>query len=89
VAPAVLLSKVDPVYPPAAFSARVAGTVVLQVSIDREGSVTRLDVKRPAPLGMTEAAIAAVQRWKYRPAVGPAGPIPSMKLVRIEFKPPE
>jgi TonB family protein len=88
-APAVLLSKVDPVYPPAAFSARVAGTVVLQVSIDREGSVTRLDVKRPAPLGMTEAAIAAVQRWKYRPAVGPAGPIPSMKLVRIEFKPPE
>jgi hypothetical protein len=38
---------------------------------------------------MTEAAIAAVQRWKYRPASGPTGPIPSMKLVRIEFKPPE
>jgi TonB family protein len=88
-APAVLLEKVDPAYPPAAFSARVAGTVVLQITIDRDGAVTRLDVKRPAPLGMTEAAIAAVQRWKYRPAFGPAGPIPSMKLVRIEFKPPE
>jgi TonB family protein len=87
-APAVLLEKIEPVYPAAALSARVAGTVVLQVTIDREGNVTRVDVKRPAPLGMTEAAIAAVERWKYRPATGPGGPIPSMKLVRIEFKPP-
>ena len=89
IAPAVLLQKVEPVYPPAAFAARVAGTVVLQVSIDRDGSVTRVEVKRAAPLGMTEAAIAAVQRWKYKPATALGGPIPSMKLVRIEFKPPE
>ncbi|HET9795376.1 MAG TPA: TonB family protein [Thermoanaerobaculia bacterium] len=89
VAPAVLLQKVEPVYPPAAFAARVAGTVVLQVSIDREGNVGRIEVKRQAPLGMTEAAIAAVQRWRYKPATALGGPIPSMKLVRIEFKPPE
>jgi TonB family protein len=89
IAPAVLLQKVDPLYPAAALAARVAGTVVLQVSIDREGNVTRVDVKRPAPLGMTDAAIAAVQRWKYRPANALGGPIPSIKLVRIEFKPPE
>ncbi len=89
VAPAVLLQKVEPVYPPAAFAARVAGTVVLQVSIDRDGSVARIEVKRPAPLGMTEAAIAAVERWKYKPATAPGGPIASMKLVRIEFKPPQ
>ncbi len=89
VAPAVLLQKVDPTYPPGALAARVAGTVVLQVSIDREGNVTRVEVKREAPLGMTEAAIAAVQQWKYKPATALGGPIPSMKLVRIEFKPPE
>jgi len=88
VAPAVLIEKVEPVYPSAALGARVAGTVVLQVTIDRQGSVTRVDTKRPAPLGMTEAAIAAVERWKYKPALGPGGPISSMKLVRIEFKPP-
>lgn len=89
VAPAVLLEKVEPVYPPAALAARVAGTVVLQVTIDRDGSVKRVEVKRPAPLGMTEAAVAAVQRWKYRPASALGGPMASMKLVRIEFKPPE
>jgi TonB family protein len=89
IAPAVLLEKVEPTYPPAALAAQVSGTVVLQVSIDREGNVTKVEPKRQAPLGMTEAAIAAVERWKYKPAIALGGPIPSMKLVRIEFKPPE
>lgn len=89
IAPAVLLEKVDPVYPAAALAAHVPGTVVLQVSIDREGKVVKIEPKRPAPLGMTEAAIAAVEQWKYKPAMAPGGPIPSMKLVRIEFKPPQ
>ncbi len=88
VAPAVLIERIEPVYPTAALGARVAGTVVLQLSIDRQGNVTKVETKRQAPLGMTEAAIAAVQRWKYKPAIGMGGPIPSMKMVRIEFKPP-
>ncbi len=88
VAPAVLLEKVDPVYPPAALAAHLAGTVVLQISIDASGVVTRVDVKREAPMGMTEAAVEAVRGWRYRPATGPAGPIPSMKQVKVDFRPP-
>jgi TonB family protein len=88
VAPAVLESKVDPVYPPAALAVRAGGTVVLDVSIDASGTVSNVDVKRSAPLGMTDAAVAAVRLWRYRPAQGPSGPIPSIKRVRIEFQPP-
>lgn len=88
VAPAVLVEKVEPAYPPAALAARLSGTVILQISIDRAGAVTKVEVKREGPLGMTLAAKEAVSRWRYRPAVGPSGPIPSMKEVRIEFQPP-
>jgi len=88
IAPAVLESKVDPIYPPAALAVRAGGTVVLEVSIDASGAVSDADVKRSAPLGMTEAALAAVRLWRYRPAQGPSGPIPSIKRVRIEFQPP-
>ena len=88
IAQAVLLEKVDPVYPPAALAAHASGTVVLQISIDAQGAVTRVEVKREGVLGMTEAAVKAVSRWKYRPATGPRGPIGSMKQVRIEFQPP-
>jgi TonB family protein len=89
VAPAVLLQKVDPGYPPAALAARVGGTVVLQISIDASGDVTKVEVKREATMGLTEAAVEAVHRWKYRPATGPSGPIPSLKQVKVDFRPPE
>jgi TonB family protein len=88
IAPAVVVEKVDPVYPNAALSARASGTVVLQISIDAQGNVTKVEVKREGLMGMTEAAVDAVSRWKYRPATGPNGPIPSIKQVKIEFQPP-
>lgn len=89
IAPAVLIEKVDPIYPSGALAARASGTVILQIGIDAQGNVTKVEVRREGLLGMTEAAVDAVSRWKYRPATGPNGPIPSIKQVRIEFKPPE
>ncbi len=89
IAQAVVVEKVDPIYPAAALAARASGTVLLQISIDAEGTVTKVEVKREGPMGMTDAAVQAVSRWKYRPATGPRGPIASMKQVRIQFQPPE
>ncbi|MGH9440695.1 MAG: TonB family protein [Thermoanaerobaculia bacterium] len=88
IAPAVLIERIDPIYPSGALAARASGTVILQISIDAQGIVTKVEVKRQGLLGMTEAAVQAVSRWKYRPATGPRGPIASMKQVRIEFQPP-
>ena len=83
--PAVLVSKVDPAYPEAARRAGVDGTVVLDAEISETGQVTRVTVERGLPLGVSEAAVAAVERWKYRPARGRAGPVPSHKTIRIQF----
>lgn len=83
--PAVLLSKVDPVYPNGARRAGVQGTVVMDVTIDASGRVTDVVVLRGLPLGVSRAADEAVRRWHYRPARGPDGPIASRKSVRILF----
>jgi TonB family protein len=86
VSPPVLVAKVDPIYPAAARQAGVEGTVILQISIAPEGNVSEVRVRRGLPLGLTEAAIAAVRQWRYRPAFGPRGPIPSARTVRIDFR---
>jgi TonB family protein len=84
-ATAVLEKKVAPNYPEAARSAGVEGTVVLDVLIDETGHVTDIQVLRGLPLGVSEAAVSAVSRWKYKPARGRAGPVASRKTVRVQF----
>ncbi len=83
--PAVLASKVDPEYPERARRAGVEGSVILDATIDETGQVTQVVVERGLPLGVSEAAVAAVSRWKYHPARGRSGPVASHKKIRIAF----
>jgi TonB family protein len=83
--PAVLMSKVDPEYSEAARRAGVEGTVILDATISETGEVTRVAVERGLPLGVSEAAVAAVRHWKYNPARGRSGPVSSHKAIRIVF----
>ena len=83
--PALLMSRVDPQYPEAARRTGVEGTVILDATIDETGHVTQVAIKRGLPLGISEAAAAAVRHWKYKPARGRAGPVASHKAIRIVF----
>jgi protein TonB len=83
--PAVLLSKVNPVYPEAARRAGVDGTVVLDAFVGRSGRVEEVQVLRGLPLGLSDSAVEAVRHWQYRPARGQSGPVASHKTIRIVF----
>jgi protein TonB len=85
VEPAVVIEKIDPSYPEPAIRAQVEGSVVLDIGIDETGRVIDVQITRGLPFGLSEAAAGAVRQWRYRPARGPDGPIPSRKTVRILF----
>jgi TonB family protein len=57
-------SQIEPVYPDKAMSAHVQGTVVLEVSVDRDGNVIDSRILRSIPL-LDQAALDAVRQWKY------------------------
>ena len=84
--PAVLLTRVEPTYPERARRAGIEGTVEIEASIGVNGDVTGVEVLRGLPLGVSEAAAAAVRRWTYRPARGRDGPVASRKTIRILFQ---
>lgn len=75
----------EPVYPRAAQQLGRDGIVVLQATIDREGFVTDLEVLRGAPLGMTEAALSAVERWRFRPATLGDRPVAVFYHLTVRF----
>lgn len=66
VAEGLLIRQVRPQYPALARTARIQGTVVLQATIGRDGSIQDLRVVSGHPL-LAQAALDAVRQWRYRP----------------------
>jgi TonB family protein len=66
VAVGMLIHKTPPTYPPIAKSARVSGTVVLQGTISKTGSMENLRVVT-GPAMLRQSALDAVKTWRYRP----------------------
>ncbi len=79
-----LVRKVEPVYPNLAKLAHVQGVVILQVTVDEEGNVSDIRVLRGHPL-LEEAAVQAVQQWKYSPTFLNGEPVPVTAAVTVIF----
>jgi TonB family protein len=62
----LLITKVNPSYPPEAERQHVDGTVVLRINIDKNGNVSTVEPVTGHPL-LVPAAIDAVKLWKYKP----------------------
>jgi len=82
--PPVRTGFVKPEYPAVARKARVPGTVILEIVVGRSGDVESVKILRSDPL-FDEAAIEAVKRWKYKPALQSGRPVRVYLTVRIEF----
>jgi len=76
---------VDPVYPEIARKARIEGVAVLEATIDKGGNVVGVKVLRGLPMGLSEAAVQAVEKWKYRPATLNGRPVSVLMTVTIKF----
>jgi len=75
-----------PEYPEVARRARRGGTVILLATIDQEGLVTDLEILRGEPLGLTEAALAAVRQWRFRPATLEDRPVSVYYHLTVRFE---
>ena len=62
----MLIDKVIPAYPAIARAIRASGTVVLQATISRTGTIENLRVVS-GPALLRQAALDAVKQWRYRP----------------------
>jgi TonB family protein len=74
--PPKLLKKIQPGYSMDARNARVQGTVILEMLITEKGNPERIN----------EKAIAAVQSWRFEPALRKGRPITVPATVRVQFR---
>lgn len=64
--PAMLLRRIEPIYPPIAKQTRQSGKVELHALIGTDGSIQSLEVVSGSPL-LVRSAVDAVKQWRYRP----------------------
>jgi TonB family protein len=60
------VSAVRPIYPPAAKAAGIQGNVLLRATVEKDGSVSNLEIMMGDPQ-LAQAAIEAVRQWRYAP----------------------
>ncbi|MGB9406911.1 MAG: TonB family protein, partial [Terracidiphilus sp.] len=80
----MLIHKVIPRYPMVALATRTSGTVVLQATISRNGTIENLHVAN-GPVLLQQAALNAVKQWRYRPYLLNGQPVEVETTVSVEF----
>jgi len=88
----VALYKVEPQYSEEARKERISGIVILEVVIDKTGSVRDAVVLKPLPFGLDQAALDAVKQWKFRPGMMNGEPVDVIFNLTVNFrldKPPD
>jgi protein TonB len=78
------IRHVAPGYPDLARRAGVAGVVILECVIDRDGVVESVRVLSGHPL-LNEAAAGAVRQWQYRPTLLNSVPVAVVMTVTVRF----
>ena len=79
-----LLEKTVPQYPAIAKAARIQGTVVLQATISKAGSIENLRVISGPPM-LQQAAMEAVRSWRYKPYLLNGDPVEVETTVNVVF----
>jgi len=79
-----VIYKPLPVYPRIAIEVRSQGTVVLQATISKAGTIENLRVESGPPM-LQQAALDAVKTWRYRPFLLGGEPVEVETTVNVVF----
>ena len=78
------LGGMTPQYPAIAKAARIQGTVILQATISKSGTIENLHVLSGPPM-LQQAAMEAVKTWRYRPYLLNGEPVEVETQVNVIF----
>jgi TonB family protein len=83
--PEILLTT-RPKYTELARRARISGVVVVEAVIDEQGNVTDTRVLKELPMGLSQAAVDAIQTWKFKPAAREGKSVPVYYVLSVNFQ---
>lgn len=78
---------ITPKYPQSAQARGITGFVVLDISLNERGQVISIKVASATPPNVFDnAAIEAVQKWSFEPAIVDGRPVPTILKQKVNFE---
>ncbi|MCZ6508691.1 MAG: energy transducer TonB [Acidobacteria bacterium] len=82
----VKISGPNPQYTEIARKARIQGVVIVEAIIGKDGSVRNVRILKPLPMGLDQAAVDAVSKWKFKPATLNGKPVDVYYNLTVNFR---
>lgn len=83
--PPVPVRTVPPEYPDELRREGVSGLVMVKCSIDQQGNVVETEVEKSSNPAFEKPAVAAVKKWKFKPAKQDGNPVAIKVSIPIKF----
>jgi len=81
-----VLRRIHPLYPLIAKKSGWEGTVLVRVTVEKNGRASKVDVSRSSGHKvLDDAAVKAIKRWSFRPARDGNIPIRSVVVIPLKF----
>jgi protein TonB len=81
----VIVKKVEPEYTEVARKGKIAGVVILEAIINKNGQLEDVRVLKPLPMGLSEKAVEAVKEWRFKPGTMNGEPVAVIFNLTINF----
>jgi len=81
-----LISHIEPDYPADARAKKIEGFVVLRFTVNHEGVPQNIQVKNPLHPSLDQAAVEAVSKWRFQPALKDGQPVSMWLDAEVNFK---
>lgn len=82
----IALVRIAPQYPRAAARDRIEGFVVMEISVNADGTVRSARPIQAQPRGVFEtAAIQSIMKWKFKPKIQDGKPVEHKGIQRLDF----
>jgi protein TonB len=83
--PPVPVRTVAPEYPSELRREGVSGLVMVKCTIDVQGNVTETTIEKSSNAAFEQPAVAAVKKWKFKPAKQDGNPVAITVSIPIKF----
>lgn len=80
------IRQFEPDYSERARKKKISGTVVLSSIVDSSGNVRDIQIKQPLEPSLDQQAIAALNKWKFEPAMKDGQPVAVKLEIEMSFR---